>query len=186
MQKQLRKYLESEKDKSIFDIIIYGSAVKGKLAPEDIDIAVIFKGGNLRERLEKIQSIKNRLKPLNKKVDIKQLTLEDLFSSAFLAKEGIILEGISIFRNKSFSETMGFKSSTLFWYSLQGLTHTQKVKFNYILAGRNTITGIIKEFQIERLANGAVKVPIRKSIEFEEILRINKINYKKKDILEMV
>lgn len=182
MLKQLKKSLESEKkDKSIFDIIIYGSAVKGKTHPRDFDIVVIFLEGNLRQRLDKIQEIKSKLKI--EKVDIKQILLKDLFSSDFLARTGILLEGICVFRNKKFCEVIGFKGYSLFWYDLNGLNHTQKVKFNYILAGRGS-KGIIDELNGERLAKGAVKIPIERSLEFEEILKGNNVSYKKKNILE--
>ena len=60
-----------------------------------------------------------------------------------------------------------------------------KVKFNYILAGRNT-RGIIKELDGERLVNGAVKIPIKNSIIFEKILKSNNVNYHKKNIMEEV
>lgn len=188
MLKNLKKYLESEKkDKTIFDIVIYGSAVKGKQEAGDIDIAVIFLEGSLRERLDKIQDIKQKLRKLlkDKIIDIKQMLLKDIFSSSFLARTGILLEGISIFNNRKFCETLGFRSFTLFWYNLKGLTHAQKVKFNYILAGRNA-KGIIEELDGERLANGAVKVPIENSMVFEEILKKNKVYYSKKNILEEI
>jgi predicted nucleotidyltransferase len=188
MLKLLKKCLDSEKkDKTIFDIVVYGSSVKGKTSARDIDIAVIFLGGTLRERLDKIQDIKAKLKSsLDKEIDIKQILLQDLFSSDFLARTGILLEGESIFRDKKFCETLGFKAFSLFWYDLAGLTHTQKVKFNYILAGRRGLKGIIKELEGERLVNGAVKIPIPHSIEFEEVLKANNIHYKKKDILEAI
>ena len=52
---KLKKYLASEKDKSIFDIVVYGSVVKGKSAPGDIDILAIFSEGDLRQRLDIIR-----------------------------------------------------------------------------------------------------------------------------------
>src|SRR3989344_1927544 len=177
MLKQLRKSLESEKnDNSIFDIVVYGSAVKGKAAANDVDLAVIFLEGTLRERLDKVQSIKKKLKSFDR-VDIKQLLLKDLFSTEFLARTGILLEGISLFKNKKFSELIGFESYTLFWYDLKGLSHTEKVKFNYLLAGRGTMKGMIEELKGERLANGAVKIIIENSLEFEEVLKKNSVSY---------
>ena len=188
MLKLLKKCLDSEKkDKTIFDIVVYGSSVKGKADARDLDIAVIFLEGTLRERLDKIQAIKNKLKQkITKKIDIKQILLQDLFSSDFLARTGILLEGESVFKGKKFCETLGFKAFSLFWYTLKGLTHSQKVKFNYILAGRNSLKGMLKNLEGERLANGAVKIPIQNSIEFEEVLKANKIEHKKKDILEAI
>ena len=157
----LKKHLESEKkDKNIFDIVIYGSSVKGKETAHDIDILVIFLQGSLRERLDKVQEIKNKLKKINMNIDLKQILLQELFSPEFFAKTGIFIEGISIFKNKLFSETIGFKAFSLFWYSLTNMTHTQKVKFNYILAERNS-KGIITDVHGERLTNGAIKIPIQ-------------------------
>lgn len=186
MLKQLRKYLESEKkDKAIFDVVMYGSAVKGKLSPADIDIVVIFRQGSLRERLDKISEIKRKLVPLGKKVDVKQIILEEMFSTDFFARSGILLEGISVFANKKFSELLGFKPYTLFWYSLTSLSHTQKVTFNYILAGRNS-EGIIKQLGGERLVSGAAKIPIEHSVEFEEVLKLSNVPYKRSDVLETI
>jgi hypothetical protein len=139
--------------------------------------------GDLRERLNKIQEIKNKLKKIEAKIDMKQILLQELFSPEFFAKTGIFIEGISIFKNKPFSETIGFKAYTLFWYSLANMTHTQKVKFNYILAGRNS-QGILTNVHGERLTNGVIKIPIQYSLEFEEVLKANNIHYTKKDILE--
>ena len=186
MLKLLKKCLESEKkDNAIFDIVVYGSLVKGKTTARDVDIAVIFLEGTLRERLDKIQNIKNKIKPkISQELDIKQLLLKDLFSSDFLARTGILLEGESIFKGRKFCETLGFRAFSLFWYDLKGLTHARKVKFNYILAGRSGFKGIIRHLEGERLASGAVKMPMQNSIEFEDVLKANEVNYKKKDILE--
>lgn len=186
MLKKLKRSLIAEKeDKSIFDIVIYGSAVKGKESPRDVDIAVIFLEGTLRQRLDKLQEIKSRLKKLidMSRVDIKQILIKDLFSESFLAKTGILLEGISIFKDKKFCNVLGFESFTLFWYDLKNKNHSQKVKFNYILAGRNA-PGILKELNGKRLVNSAIKIPIENSLIFENILKENNINYSKKNILE--
>ena len=182
--KELKKCLKSEKRENIFDIVIFGSLVKGSLEPRDIDVMVIFLDGSLKERLDAVQEIKNRLKgKIDEAIDIKQCLLKDLFSLEFMARTGILLEGVSIFHNKKFCQTLGFESYTIFWYRLKNLTHTQKVKFNYILAGRNQ-KGIIELLNGTRLMNGVVKIPIENSLEFERILKDNRISYNKKNILE--
>ena len=183
---KLKKYLKDERRENIFDIVVFGSIVKGKLTPRDIDILVIFLEGSLKERLDTIQEIKNKLKnKIEGNIDIKQALLKELFSPEFLARVGILLEGFSVFKNKKFCQTLGFNSSSIFWYDLKGLNHTQKVKFNYILAGRNQ-KGIIESLGGKRLAGGVIRIPIETSLEFEEILKNNKINYNKKNILEEV
>ena len=95
---KLKKYLKNERGKNIFDIVVFGSLVKGKSSPRDIDILVIFLQGALRERLDAIQEIKNKLKSkFDLNIDIKQTLLKDLFSPEFLARTGILLEGYSTF-----------------------------------------------------------------------------------------
>jgi len=183
---KLRKYLKDEIGENIFDIIVFGSLVKGRPTPRDIDILVIFLQGTLKGRLDAIQEIKNKLKPkFDINLDIKQALLKDLFSPEFMARTGILLEGHSILQNQKFCQTLGFNSYTIFWYDLEGLNHTQKVKFNYILAGRNQ-NGIIELLNGQRLAKGAIKIPIEHSIEFESILKNNYVNYNKRNILEEI
>lgn len=185
MLKQLKKSLLSEKKKKlIWDIICYGSSVKGKTNPRDVDVLVIFREGTLKERLDCLQRIKSRLQTVDLVIDIQQILLTDLFSPHFFAKTGVLVEGISLFKNKPFAELLGFKAYTLFWYSLENLPHHKKVQFNYILAGRGTNKGLLHEFQSERLVNGAVKVPLTYTIPFENLLKLHHITYKYKYILE--
>lgn len=185
MLKNLKELLESEsKNEKLFDIVIYGSILKGKDKANDVDIIAIFKEGTLRERLDCIQGIKARLgKATTQKIDIKQMLLTDFFSKEFMARTGIIIEGYSVFNKKDFSKTLGFKSYTLFWYVLKDLTHTEKVKFNYIMAGRYS-EGIAKELGAERISKGVIKLPISNSLQFESILKKNNIRYSKKNIME--
>jgi len=113
------------------------------------------------------------------------MVLKDFFSPGFFARTGVLLEGFSIFNNKPFSETMGFKAFSIFSYTLSGLTHTQKIKIGYILKGRGS-KGLIEQLNGKRLGSGAIKVPIETSIEFEEALQKNNIDYKKKNVLEEI
>ncbi len=185
MLKQLEKCVKSEKkNKDIFDIILYGSFVKGKIKPRDLDILVIFEKGALKERLNITQKIKRKISKevINIKIDIKTILLKELFDKAFFAKTGIFLEGISIFDGRYFSEKIGFKAISQFEYNLINKTHTQKVKFNYILKGRNDI-GMIKRLSGKHLAPGIVQIPIKHSQEFEDLLKMHNINFIKKDLL---
>ncbi|MAF35615.1 hypothetical protein CL622_00675 [archaeon] len=182
MLKQLQKCLKTEKkDRTIFDIIVYGSTIQGKEKPNDIDIVVIFHEGTLKDRLKKIQQIKKKIK-LDQKIDIKTILLHELFTPAFFARTGIFLEGISLFDKVPFSSKIGFSSHALFTYHLEDKTHTEKVKFNYVLSGRND-KGMLKHLEAKRLRPGVLQVPIKNTHECEQILRLHKISYNKKEIL---
>mgnify|MGYP006423909327 CR=1 FL=1 len=107
MLKELKKCLKNElKENDIFDIVVYGSMVKGKARPGDIDILVIFTQGTLKERLSKLQVIKKKIKFDN--VDVKAVLWNELFDPAFFAKTGIFLEGVSLKNLKKFSLKIGF------------------------------------------------------------------------------
>jgi predicted nucleotidyltransferase len=184
MLKELKKCLKSEKENiKIFDIILYGSSVKGWLEPHDIDILVIFREGSLKERLGKIQDIKKKLN--NKKLDIKGILLEELFKEEFFARSGVIAEGISLFTGDKISRKIGYEGYCLFVYSLKDKKHSEKVKFNYLLSGRNS-KGIIKELNGVSLGPGVVKIPIKNSNEFKDILKKHEIKFEKKVILEEI
>ncbi len=186
MQNTLRKSLLSEIKEGLFDIVIYGSSVKGKLKPNDLDVALIFLEGSLRERLDRAQQIKNKIKgEAEQKIDIKALLLKELFTPEFFGKTGLFLEGISVLTGKPFSERIGFRPYSLFTYSLDGLGHTKKIQFNYILTGRSK-AGLISSLNGVRIGKGAVKIPIEKADEFETVLKDNQINYKRVNLLEEI
>lgn len=189
MLNALNKCLKNEKkDPALFDITLFGSSVKGKQKPRDIDIAAVYTKGSLRERLDKLRGMKKKIRALfpNIEIDAFTILLEELFQPGFFARSGVFLEGISLLDGKPLAEKMGFKAYSLFTYTLEKLPHTKKVTFNYLLAGRGTLKGMIAHCHGERLVSGAVKIPIEKSIEFEDVLKMHKINYKKKNILEEI
>lgn len=186
----LKSYLKSlrliskkfSKDKRIFDIILYGSAVKGKEAPEDFDILLIFLDTNLRDRLDIVKKFKTSLRRNFKNMDVKTINLYELFDKNFLARQGILVEGQSLLYGGPLSRRLGFRGYTLFSYTLKNLNHNEKTKFTYALIGRKD-RGIIKKLNAEPVGKGAIIVPVENSLIFEDFLKKWKINYKIKKIL---
>ena len=54
---------------------------------------------------------------------------------------------------------------------------------SYALIGRNS-EGVLKSLGGVSLGRGAIKIPIEKSLEFEEFLQKWGINYQKSNVLE--
>ena len=172
MRQQLEKCLASErKNPTILDVVLYGSAARTDES-RDIDVIVLFKEGTLRQRLDMLAHIKSKIRHVlpDRSLDLKQVLLAELFDPAFMARQGILVDGYSLLHGAMFCERMGFRSYALFAYSLSGLTHAQKVRFNYILAGRG-MTGMLERVKGVRLAGGAIKVPQQAANIFEGILR---------------
>jgi predicted nucleotidyltransferase len=178
--------LESKKfakENSIFDIVLYGSNVKGKLDSNDIDILVIFENEPLKKRSSLSQEFKSKIKG-NLNLDIKTINLIEFFEKDFLARQGVLIEGYSLLNKENFSERMGFKGYSIFTYSLKNLDHNNKTKFTYALIGRRKEKGILKQVNAIPLGKGAVKIPIENSIIFEDFLKEWNIMFKKENILE--
>lgn len=169
-----------EKHLEIWDIAIFGSLIRGKIVPRDIDLIIILnKSTKLQYKLNLAQELKQSLKFFYE-TDVKTIDIKDIFDKNFLARQAIIAEGYLIIRNKFLSELFGFKSYYIFQYSLQNLKTSQKIMFQYALKGRKgrDQKGIVSLKKCEHLGKGIVKVPIESSEEFKEFLEKNKVNYK--------
>lgn len=191
-QENYLRFLESEsknfaKNKGIFDIILYGSFIKGKIEARDIDILIIFNEKSLKERTEIAEEFKEKTSgKINRKInelDIKTINISELFENDFLARQAILTEGYSLIDTIPLSEKMGFLSYALFTYNLKNLDHNNKTKFTYSLIGRKKSPGILKKLNAKPIGKGAVLLPIENSSVFEDFLKAWKINYIKKNIL---
>jgi len=175
--KYLRKKLKGIELKEIIDIFLFGSAVKGKEFPKDIDICVIFRK-NISNEI--IKEVGNRLK--NENAHISSLTIDNFLKKPHSLIKTLLVEGISIFNGETFIQKLGFSSKVLYSYNLSNLKSSEKVRFIYVLKGRNS-EGIIKKFNGEWLADSCFIIPIGKDSEILEILKKWNINYKRKEVL---
>jgi len=151
--KKLVKKLKKLLNNNVLDLVIFGSFIKNKLDPKDIDIAAI-----IRERVD-IAKLKKSLTEIDKKIHLQVVSLEDYDKFIWLT---LIREGYSVKHNKYLYELYNIKPVVLFKYDLRKLTLSNKVMFERA----------IKNFKdIEKLSNRVVLVPISLSGEFRSFLR---------------
>ena len=157
LEKLQKKYNQIE------DIIVFGSAVKGKDSPKDIDIAVIVK----EKDFSLYKELNNELKPYKAHIE--------LVSSASLLKTrlslNLLMEGYSIDKKDFLNKILGIKPVKLFVYGLAGFSRSKKALFSMAL------TKTLKEIKGNRIAPGAVIIPISKSGYFNEFLESWEIKY---------
>ncbi|MBU3905026.1 MAG: nucleotidyltransferase domain-containing protein [Nanoarchaeota archaeon] len=163
--------------KKIFDIIVYGSAVRGKSKPRDIDIIIIFKEADKKEYFDLPYELRKKIEMLDIKPDVKGILLEELFDPKFLARQNLLIEGYSLINDKFLSNRFGFNNLSLFIYSLENLNHNEKTKFQYALKGRGDKKGMIEELKGEAIGIGAVLISIENSEKFKEFFNNWKIKY---------
>lgn len=169
-----------KKYKNIWDVILYGSFIRGDHNTNDIDLAILLKEETrLNKKLELAQLLKYQLSKLVKRhIDVKVVDFSDFLDSKFLARQGIIGEGYSLIDKQFLHEKFGFKTFTIFTYFMDRLTVSQKKMLYYALKGRRGQIGILKEKGMEELKPGVIKVPIHLESEFEEMLNQHRIRYK--------
>lgn len=173
------------KNKELFDIVIYGSVVRGKTKTRDVDLAIISaKERTVKEKLHLAQLLKMEIKKiLPYEIDLKCIDLDDLLDQTFMARKGILAEGYSLLRNKPLAALFGFEAKSLFAYSLDGLTPSQKTTFQYIMKGRRGQKGLLFSREGEQLGKGVIIIPLKHSEEFKELFNKLKIKCKMHPII---
>jgi len=175
-----RIYQTYEQNKNeILDIVIFGSFVRGKEKPKDIDLLLIYKS---KVNAELSYSIQKEFETFNLKVDLVSKVYSDLFKSAFVARESYFSEGYSLVQKGFISEKLGFKPTVLFRYDLSNLNKSERMRFYYSLYGRNS-EGIIKKLGLTKFSERILISPIEKSEEVKEYLNNWKIKYLETPIL---
>lgn len=149
--------LEKAEQERIFDIVLFGSAVKGKLGAEDVDVCVVFKRSvGIEKTLEKLRT---------DGVHLTHLSLDALFSEPLWLT--LILEGESVLKEKSIAAMLGLSSAMIFTYDLKSLPQARKMAFYHAVLGRGNL---LRDMGAEALGRGCVLVPVQKSEEFRAVL----------------
>lgn len=163
-QEKLKKLLA--KYKELADIFVFGSIVKGKNNPQDIDVALFFKDKMPKEL---INSIKKEIKAIiDEEIDIEVL---DVYSQLWLVIAG---EGFSVNKNRFMHEFYKVKPVVLYNYSLKKLNSTQKVQFT------RGLNEMINSTEGIKLTRSVVLIPLKNKIKFDEFLNSWSMMYETK------
>ena len=177
--KSVSKKFLSE-NQGIFDIVIYGSLVRGKTKLRDIDLAIISTNRKaLTEKLDLAQAFKTEMrKLLPYELDVRCIDLDDLRDRTFMARKGILAEGYSLTKNQPLAALFGFEANSLFVYSLENLKPSQKTTLQYAMKGRRGQKGLLASREGKQLGKGVVVVPLKHSEEFQEFFKKLKLDFK--------
>lgn len=154
--------------KDVIDIVLFGSVVKGKALPRDVDAAIISES-DIKPDIEGFHI--SLLKPL-----------EFLRDPPTLATT-LLKEGYSLRTGRSFSENFRFKSKVLFIYNLTSLSNSEKVRMVNNLRGKDGAKGLVEEYGGEWLSNSVFISFLDNEYIFEQFFITNKVKFKKFNIL---
>ncbi len=174
MQKLWLKKLKLNYSENVLDIIQFGSSVLEESEPNDIDIAVIFYQIPLKQQLEERQDIKNQIKKqVELPIHIESFDFYSFFDKGNFARQGILFNGKSLINEKNFAENFGLIPKLRISYILRNLKKKDKVRFNYLLSGKQGNYGLLKKYGGELLYPGFIEtLPENENIFLKEMKKI--------------
>ena len=159
----------------ILDIILFGSSVREKEKPRDIDILVIYK---IEKNIEKSYELKKELDREWNNVEIIDKTYSELVEGSFKAVEGILAEGYSLIYDKFLAGGFGYMNLHLFRYELKNLNKSERMRFYYSLYGRaESQSGMLKELNAIKFSDSILLCPVYSIERAKEYLKTWKINF---------
>ena len=165
----------ADKNLEVADILIFGSTIRGKEKPNDIDIIVLFKD---KINKETEYAIRKELEKNYKNVSIISKTEKTSLDKAFDARESLLFEAQSLITEKNLAEEYGFHSFGMFKYNFGNWDKLKKTKFYYALNGRGNKEGIASMLNCIKLSDSLILAPLEKIEAFKEFLDSWGINYK--------
>ncbi|MFH1440395.1 MAG: nucleotidyltransferase domain-containing protein [Candidatus Woesearchaeota archaeon] len=176
-EQKCKPFFEKHKNE-IEDIVFFGSRMKGKLNPKDLDILLIFKKKVNKEIEYQLKNILGLLVFEINQISIISKTEESYKKETFDAREGVLFEGYSLIKSKFIASDFGFTSLGLFIYQTNKLSNVQKTKFYYALNGRGPTKGMVQELEGIKLSNNIIAVPLEKIEATKKFLNYWELEYK--------
>lgn len=174
MKKKIKEWI---KKNDVIDVILFGSYMRGKLKPRDIDLCIIIKDKDEKKSLDLVDSLGNLTDKFDFKFQINILTASSFISGNTLAKT-LLNEGLSLKKNKRFASVLGFENKSMFIYTLKNFSSSKRVQFHYLLKGRYESKGVLKEVNGKFLGTGTILIPTEKEDYLKEIFDKWHVKYK--------
>ncbi len=175
---KIKKWIKKNK---VTDVILFGSFVRDKSKPNDVDLCILIKGDQEKDSIDLVDSL-SKILSSKLKIQINILTQIKLILGSTLSRT-LIEEGISILKNKKMSELLGYQSKSMFVYSLRDFTSSKRVRFHYMLNGRYGQKGILKQAKAEIIGNGVITCDVSKEDLLKEVFNMWNVKYKTKRML---
>lgn len=178
MKQSSNKLYQKYNDK-ILDVVLFGSSVKNKFSPNDIDIAVIIKNTKETEILD----LMNKFSSLfDSDIHLNILPIETIFINPLFRT--LLNEGVSLLDNKSLHEKLGYESGAIFSFNLTKLEKSKKVLFYYALYGKKKHEGLLKKLNGRLIGRSVVFIPVDFVDELKEFLERWGVDVYRIDVLK--
>lgn len=152
---------------TVHDVIVFGSLMRGKESPSDIDILILFQ---FKEDRELAYNLRKSMEKNYPKVEVIPKTFESLMSSTFQARETVLWEGYSCRTGQPFAEGFGFFPQVLFKFHFKKISASRRIQFFYSLKGRGGSPGMINRLGLSKFSDGVLACPVRYVEEVRQYL----------------
>lgn len=166
--------------KEVLDIILFGSSVKGKQRPKDIDLLLLFR---TREDLDVTYELRKKLKDFKIETQVISKTYFQLFDKNFRAREAFLGEGFSLIKRQFISEGLGYSNIALFKYELKGFPQSKRMRLQYAFYGRDKKSGIVKELKLIKFSNTIFLCPVVNTENLKEFFESWEIKFEEFPVL---
>jgi len=167
---------ESLKNTEIIDLILFGSVVREKDKPNDIDILVLYLNES-KEIEDEIYSLRKKLEKIDKRFELIGKRYREIFNPEFLARESLLSEGFSMRNRKFLAESLGYKGLIMFKYNLSGLNKSKRMQFYYSLNGRGKEKGVLSKTESYKFSDNILFSNISNSEFIKDFFKNWEIKY---------
>ncbi len=181
LELDLRNLLKREN--SLVDIVVFGSALKSKEKPNDVDICIVLRDKNYKKSEDLIYEVVQLGRKHNVNVHCEPLVIDDMWKQKLLLT--LMHEGYSVMHDDFISKSLGYESNVLFSYLLEGMSASDKVRFSYALYGRNKGEGLLFELNGETVGKGSFIVQVGKSEIVRRFMKQWNISFKERLIINI-
>jgi len=152
----------------LLDIVLFGSSMRGKDKPKDIDILILYKNN---KDIDLSYEFRKEIEKIGFNVEVTDKTYKDLFNSSFKAREAFLGEGYSLVYDTFLSKGLGYMNLVLFKYNLKGFNKSKRMRFYYSLYGRNGRKGVLNDFSVIKFSDSVLLCPVQNSENIKEYLQ---------------
>src|SRR3989338_5511034 len=176
--KKLKTSLKSflRKESFLADLILFGSGLKGKVKPGDIDLIALFRDHNAERIEEIVYKIRKEGEDLALDLHVEPIVVDQMFDQKVYPL--LLHEGFSIRCSEFIHKKLNFQPLVLVTYRLAGKSLSDKVRFSYALYGRVRGGGLLGKIHGERVGKGSILIPIAQQETIRFFFKQCGINHK--------
>lgn len=174
----LKNFLK--KENYLVDLILFGSALKGKAKPGDIDLIALFRGSDPEKKENILYQLRKNGEEQGLNLHVEPIIIDSMFDQKVYPL--LLHEGFSIRSSEFIHKKLNIQPLVLITYLLENKKASDKVRFSYALYGRNKGEGFLKKIKGKVVGKGSILIPIGQQEAIRAFFTLWEIEYKEQRV----